>query len=551
MATIGEVVRDENFQALAPQERMKVLNAMRSADPVFSQLPPAEQEKAFRVIAGSALSPGFAPVTQPMEEGAPTGYPDKLRHLADVPEDVRRRYGVMPEQLTEARQGVGELGRMAGQAAIPVGMGLLGAAGGGFVGGPPGAMVGESVMSAGGEAINQALGITEPSGAQIALAGAAGPLTRGAVGAGQYAVKRAAPMLSGAGESLRNMAAKTATGIADFMRPTTKVDDLFSVVRQFNPKIDLTPVKELASRISKEQAPRKEFGVDLPGGVESVVSKTKQALQPPKPVTSTLIDPSTGRPFVEEVSQAAAAPMRNFQDVWEVMKGVNDKIGALKREGGEGFGEMMQLKRAFAESIENTPGAGPAQQALRAANKAWKEEYASDFVTDVIHKKINFLEGRETISLGAGQAIKAIREAIRKDPFLEDSFPSGAVDRILKNLEEIRKLPVPGAPAGADAGTKRLAKQSLVGGAAGEIINYASGGGMPIGVSASLGGLAAIGVSDLVSHALQTQAGGRLLLNILRSSPTLDHTALSMLAGFVRSQTAQPGEMLRTMERSD
>ena len=424
---------------------------------------------------------------------------------------------------------------------LPMVLPTLGQVGGGFAGGllasptvagvPAGVLGGEMVGGAIGESANQLLGITEPSKMQIALAGGAGPIGRG-IGAAGGALLRQAKRLPGAGVALRDWAAKTAERFGPSLRPGTSSDELYAIVDRMNPKVDLTPVKEVVARLAKQQAPRAEFGVQVPGGVGRVIQKTGRALEPPEPTVSPLIDPTTGRNFIHEVEEAVRHPIRNFQDIRAVMRGINDKIGALKTQGGEGFGEMLQLKKAFAESLEQTEAAGPAHAALKAANKAFRQEIASDTVTDIVNKNIQLLEGRETVSISAGRAIKALQEAVRKDPFLRESFAPGSYDRIINGLEQIRKLPLPGAPPGVDAGSKRGLRQAAFGTAVGGAA-WAAGADPLI---ATVTPFATMLAADAISQGLATKRGTDLLLWALREGKGLNRPMLSLIMAAARSE---------------
>lgn len=448
---------------------------------------------------------------------------------------VAKRYGVTPPQIEEAKVQTSDFLRNTALPAVAPTLGaMLGAAGGALIasptvaGVPAGALAGEALGSMAGEGFNQATGITQPSAAQVGMAAVAPGVGRGIGGMVGWLKKQFTMALPGAGAAMRDSAAKQAQGLGESVKPTIPSDELYKVVRQHDPTIDLTPVREMAERIGQEQAPRAAFGVDVPGGVAGVIEKTRRTLAP-KDVLG------------EVLGESAESPTMRFQDVWTAMKGFNDKIGSLKAQGGEGLGEMLQMKKAFAQSLEKATeqGAGPAYQSLKEANRAFRQEIAADTVTDILRKNFNPLEGRETYNLSAGKAIKALREATIKDPFLADSFPPGALDRITGALDAIRRLPVVGAPPGADAGSKRQWPIAAVGGALGAIINAATGSAIPSAVAIPVGGLAAFGAAELISKALMTEGGTRMLMRVATEPGVgLTRQGLALLATGLRAETA-------------
>ena len=213
------------------------------------------------------------------------------------------------------------------------------------------------------------------------------------------------------------------------------------------------------------------------------------------------------------------------------MRRLNDKIGAAKAKGGEGLGDLLQMKKSFAESLEQAADkqVGEAFAVLKEANSAFRQEIAQDTLTDIIARNITPLEGREALNISAGKALKQLNEAVRKDKFLDKSFPPGSLDRIRVGLDEIRKLPVIGAPPGAEAGSKLMLRRTVVGGALGELGGQAFG--LPTGVGGAVGTLSGIGLAESMSQLLQTDMGTRFLLRAIREGGGLMSRNTAALIG--------------------
>src|SRR3990167_380642 len=118
--------------------------------------------------------------------------------------------GREPESLTQTVTRVG--GRLAKQSALP----MAGQIGGAFLGGMAGPLAPiaiptmEALGGAGGEALNQALGVTEPSLGQIIGAGVSGPVARGIGYLGRAALRGGVRAIPGAAAPLNEAAILTA-----------------------------------------------------------------------------------------------------------------------------------------------------------------------------------------------------------------------------------------------------------------------------------------------------------------------------------------------------
>jgi hypothetical protein len=177
---------------------------------------------------------------------------------------------------------------LAGQAAkgiIPTAGGILGGLGGAAVApftGPAAPFMpiaGASAGSAVGEGINQALGITEPSLAQIGMAGAAPGVGAGAMGLLRQGGGIAAKMFGG-----RQVISSQAAAVAEKMfGPPTAAEVLYQRAAQSN-NVPVNPAKVTAAVgeiITKEST---NMATDVSGAIKAAVMPWVQTAGNPDPV---------------------------------------------------------------------------------------------------------------------------------------------------------------------------------------------------------------------------------------------------------------------------
>jgi hypothetical protein len=249
-----------------------------------------------------------------------------------------------------------------------------------------------------GEAANQGLGITEPSGTSVLLNGVLpgvghllGQITNGAA-------RWAGARLPGASSTLHEMAAEQLGKIPGAIQPKATAESLYKIADSFSPRIDMPGLIATADKVlSREQ--QAAAGLKLPG-----LTKTAESL-----------------------SGAAQGGMP-FQDVRVNLRRVGDKIRQLRDTGGEELGAYKQMWRSMMDDMEAAAASGhPAEaavHALKAANAAMKREYAAEELGDILTKKalairgdLGFMRnGEPQVQVNFNKALKEIRasEDIKK-----------------------------------------------------------------------------------------------------------------------------------------
>lgn len=412
-------------------------------------------------------------------------------------------------------------------ALLPTAGGFLGYGAGALTRIPGAGVVGESLGSAAGEAINQAVGITEPSKSQVAFSGAAPGIGRGVGKVLTGAVKQVTSHLPGAGAALRDRAVSQVGQFADSLKPPTPSESLFDELAQYSqavvkplPHLKATTGGMLATEASTAS------GLRLGRSIRAAKGLQDKFFPVGREVASVLIDPTTNKPFTKIVGELVPEGTASFGEVFQHLKRLNLLIGAAKAKGGEELGHLLDLKRALAMDLQDAASQGgmtlKAAELLQKANRTYRQEIAQETVENIMRQNITALEGRETWTVAAGKARKALTNAVAKDRFLADSFPKGSLESILSGLDRIRKLPVPGAPPGADAGSKRM----IIAGTIGTVLGQG-----PIGT------LAGIGAAEGIAKALSTKTGTDVLVKILGAKGGLTQNALAAIADFTRAQT--------------
>jgi hypothetical protein len=125
------------------------------------------------------------------------------------------------------------------QAILPTVGGIAGAGAGALTGpfAPVAVPTLEAAGSAGGEALNQLLGITEPSAAQIGLAAAVPPVVRGTLRVAGPALKAGLRALPGAQPAVQEVATATVRKVPAVVQPAISEEAAWAPLRGQNPKL--------------------------------------------------------------------------------------------------------------------------------------------------------------------------------------------------------------------------------------------------------------------------------------------------------------------------
>ncbi|HWO56532.1 MAG TPA: hypothetical protein VNN55_03085, partial [bacterium] len=262
--------------------------------------------------------------------------------------------------------------RTATTAALPTLLGAGGAAAGALTG--PAAPVAipllEAAGSAGGEYLNQALGITPRSRTQIALA-AGLPLGFRAIGAGVNALARRG-LLPGAQGGLHELAAQEAPELAEKLRPTENIDDLYAIVRASTDRVPLTGTAKALKDVSLQ------FNRLLPSQ-----------------------QPASIRALLDDVAVMTDQNQTGFAVMFERAKAMG---AAARAASGTEQGIYKRLFKGMMEDLETAAGSIPA---LKRATSAFRKNLAADELLDLLLKaKGQPQRGTGVEVIAAGKVLK-------------------------------------------------------------------------------------------------------------------------------------------------
>jgi hypothetical protein len=400
--------------------------------------------------------------------------------------------------------------RLVREGALPTIGGAIGGAAGGLIasptvaGVPAGILAGESIGSAAGEGLNQWLGITEPSAAQIGLAAAGGPAGRAIGGLVNRGVRAIGRSLPGASVPLQEEGVRRARDIAARYQPPAASQGVYALLDQMNPSIP-------ASGLGKAVAELRQVEQRLPEALRSSVAGVVEDLGTMLQQNGTL-DFQTARGVLTRLGQRTGS-VQGLE--------ANELRGAFKRLSGALYDDLDAATVAGGQS-------GQAAELLKAANQTFRRERAVEGLTEAIEGAVGKARSDLLESFNPARALKAIRE----DPFLGKSFSPAELAQIEASLKALKALPsLPPVGGEAAIGSGRSLFRLGAGAAGGGLFDLPGG--------AMTGMAVTEGVHRLIATAVSTSAGRNLLHRTLNPhTGMLDHTGYGVLAAFLRPQTA-------------
>jgi hypothetical protein len=423
------------------------------------------------------------------------------------------------------------LGQMAKQGALPA----IGATIGALSPVPGGAAMGGGL----GEMVNQAVGITEPSGMAILMNGIA-PAGGNIAGRAMRNLPRAIP---GAGAAVNELAAQQGAQIPQKIGPERTLEGIMKLVSLKNPKADTGAVQQalMGQMDQLLKNPEKKVSQVL---YEVADDLAKQAGGPIR-VDSMTIREATAKLLNKEakMGSATASPeikalAEEFNDLTKGGTGVpfdvlyarlqrlNGQVGGAK---GEDQGAYKLLIGAIEDDIEHAVKSSadnmPAAQAFRTAQAAWQKEKGQKTVLDIINRATTERASDGMVQFNRGTVQKAL-----KDERLQKLLGPEAVKFIkedLSNMGIITKLP-PGP--GEHFGSGR----NIIGASAGAL--YGAYGGGPSGAM-QLGAAVPVAM-ELISKAAMTSTGRTMIKAFVKAGQgKLTPAAMSILAAYVEGGT--------------
>ena len=358
-------------------------------------------------------------------------------------------------------------------------------------------------------ALLQAMGLEEPSGAQIAAATGL-PLAFWGLGkTGGPALRWVGKHLPGAAGALHEEAAASARALPELIKLGARsADELDALLVKMNPRIDASQYKAAAAQLRGQEK------LLSPGNKDPSILRRADGIV-------RMVDGWGG-----EVP---------FKIMREERKRLNALLGGPKSIEQ---GSIKKLLGALEDSLDETAKANdaarPTVAALRAYNDAFKRGRARGELKEMVESGIRFQEGTGATMLNA----RKIFEAINKDKLFQKSMSADELAAIKTTLLELNRIPALPKPRGAHFGSAMaLGGAGATGGAA----LLATGNPYTAALVGSMTPAASLAVSRL----LMSEPGRKALLSVVRQTgPLFSPETIAVLAGasrYLETEVAQMG----------
>lgn len=369
--------------------------------------------------------------------------------------------------------------QFAASAAIPSLTTAAGVAGGAlaapFTGGIVNPVTGGMAGGGIGEAINQQLGITEPSNLAIGLNTAA-PLVGKYIQPAIQAAKRGLTnILPGAGLPLQERGAAMAKDIPGMFSPTASSESLYTQLEAHNPGINAAPFRERLTAMQDEVSKRLGDSAEKTRLLNYMESK------------------------IDAIDKFPSGEVP-FQSMRATQKELNAKIGS--REGGEELGILKQLSKGIKSSFDATIEAGGAKPEavalLQQANKTFIKEQGQKELEAVFTKTMAGTEREGGVQTFSDNARKNIKKALNMNEEIKAAYSKDQISLMKQALDSIGSLPSlpPESPSAIYQGL-RYSGPAVVGGA----IAY------PLGIHPLIGATAGMSIDWGIRKVVMSEWG--------------------------------------------
>lgn len=390
---------------------------------------------------------------------------------------------------------------------------------------------------AGGEAINQLMGVTEPSASQIAAAG----LVPKAIGAGANVIRTGWNMLPGAGaRNLNRIAGQEAMGKVNSMAGLQGEIGTPSVGFK-GPDAMLESSRQLFQQATKQ------------GAIIPMTSTLKE-------IDRHIADLSHGSPEVVKMNSRAVRRLESTKakiqanqglspaDLQAELAGYDDFQNELAKKGGGGSRAYISTKHLLEDDLDAAASltGGPAAELLTNARQLWKRGKTLKEMEGYIQKATKYQSGQgEDVRFNGYKVV----EDLQKNRYFKTGFSESEQKDIKDLLLKLNKLPALPPPGGAKWGSgpiwERIALGGAIGGATGLSKEGPSSERLAYGLGSAAAGFLLPDIHQMSKIIVQTVSmkTGRALLKTLltNSDGTITPKVMSILGAFVTAQSAQPG----------
>ena len=358
-------------------------------------------------------------------------------------------------------------------------------------------------------ALLQAMGLEEPSGAQVGWATGL-PLAFWGLGkTGGPALRWVGKHLPGAAGALHEEAAASARALPELIKLGARsADELDALLAKMNPRIDASKYKAAAAQLQGKEA------LLSPGNKDPSITRLADGIV-------RMVDGWGGQ-----------VP---FKILREELKRLNARLAG---QPGIEQGAVKRLRGALKDALEDTASANnaarPAVATLKAYVDAFKRETARGELKDMVESGIRIQQESGATMLNA----RKILEAINKDTLFQKSMGADELSAIRHTLTELNRIPALPPPRGAQFGSALTMTKA---GTAGGLTYLATGNPYTAALVGSMTPAASLAVSRL----LMSEPGRKALLSLVRKTgPLFSPETIAVLAGaarYLETELAQGG----------
>ena len=425
---------------------------------------------------------------------------------------------VVPPAMQEA---IRPIGKFAGEAAIPAGLSMIPpAVSAAFPANLPFVPLEQGAMSVLGTYLNKQLGISDPSGADYALAGGL-PVGAGVAGHIGRAIKPFVPM-SKAAETIQPLAHAEAVSTIKSLRSGLSTRKAFEQATKQGVSVPLDKTAAALKEIEQEVINATPEGQRV---WASILKKTGIADDVQRGVTPAKLQNLLGDIGRMEADAASSVKGNRLQA---------DKLG--------------KLFSSLSADLDQVP-------ALEQARALFKREKVLDEINEEIAKAFRLNAGQSTEKFSANKVVNALQDKDgRLGKFFAQSFSPQEQKDTIEFFKFLNTIPGLSPPMNLSQGFQKVGRAALVGGSVGVVAGKALG--MDPTTSGALGTGAALiagpaeDIAATMYKAWQMDGGKQLITSLLKNSdgaltPQVMGTIGAFVAGKMATPPTQPSNTIR------
>ncbi len=249
------------------------------------------------------------------------------------------------------------------------------------------------------------------------------------------------------------------------LTPKTSSDELYALANQFNPKLPTGQYKKVAQEILEEQDKGALLTPGLASGkLRELASNilVNQEATPARQIASSLIDPATKQAFMRTVP-GKPAPVASFQEARASLKILRNAAKDMTTPEQAGYVHLRSTLLKDMEEAAEQGAAGPARDALRAANATARKEFALEDVADMLQGKSSQKLVGGKLEIGGVSPLKNLTDKIRTDELFKKSFQPHelqALEQYVMKVAGADKAPL-SAPYEAVSGSMKALDRAM------------------------------------------------------------------------------------------